>query len=778
MRPYLAIIKDSFREAMASRVLWILLALITLALLAIAPLTYSQQRTIGLRDIEHWPEIAEKVREASSGSAAGSAAHAVSAPVARIWGLLAKPEQQQIRDFQPIKQRPKLRDMKHYQDTLADLQKTFEKLLRRRDFYDRGDWSGTRLSFEGQQLAARQKDLDDEEMQRLNRIAFEAAFPGIIRSSPSTSFQLRYALYGNLGEPLPVSKQQMVNFFREKLPWFIDKILLSIGLLVAVLVTAPIIPQTFDPGSLHLLLSKPINRSLLYVTKFLGGCAFVLLAATYLFIGLWLLLGWRMGVWEPRLLWCIPIYGFVFAIYYSVAALAGLFWRNTIVSIIVAMLFWGLCFGIGIADGLMKGIVEKGRIKRIVPAGEQLVVVDRSNTPLAWNARLKQWDVVFLSDEAAEMRSVITAVAQLPRMTGPVYDPRGKQLVALATSFRNGQKMLVAGNADQDWRSLEIAAAPSSPLELLSAPAGAPILVTSDGFSRLASDLKPADKPIKFMGFDIPLRTRGPLEDIGPTPRQTWARPTNAAIDPASGRIAVVSRNELMTYEPDSNGSYRLLSEQKLKFKEDQKVELAIAGDTIVIAYGAGELLLLDATSLATRRTVVTKDSHAVETIAADKNGKQFAVLTDDDRLWLLDPQAGILQLANVRGQGDISAAAFGPAGDLLVADRTTRLTQYAAGWQQIERQLAPAFSLTEWTYRYFVRPIYWVCPKPGEFYKTVQYVLLAQNDNQGDNQAEASRSAGSLQSELHPWAPVRSSLAFMLVMLAIGCVYMQWQEF
>jgi ABC-type transport system involved in multi-copper enzyme maturation permease subunit len=766
MRPYLAIIKDSFREAMASRVLWILLALITLALLVIAPLTYQQKRTVGLRDIEHWPEIAEKLREASSGSA--------SAPITRIWSLLDKNGQQQVRDFKPIKQRPKLRDMKQYQDSQKGLQQTFDKLLKSREFYDRADWSGSRLSFEGQQLAARQKELDDEEMQRLNRIAFEAAFPGIIHSSPSTSFQLQYALYGDLGEPLPVSKQQMVNFFRQNLPWFIDKILLSIGLLVAVLVTAPIIPQTFDPGSLHLLLSKPINRSLLYVTKFLGGCAFVLLAATYLFIGLWLLLGWRLGVWETRLLWCIPIYGFVFAIYYSVAALAGLFWRNTIVSIIVAMLFWGLCFGVGIADGLMKGIVEKGRIKQIVPAGEQTVVVDRSNTPLAWNANLKRWDVVFLGEEAAEMRSVITAVAQLPRMTGPVYDPRGKQLVALATSFRNGQQMIVAGDADQSWRNVEIAAAPSSPLVLLSAPDGAPILVTSDGFSRLASDLKAADKPIKFMGFDIPLRTRGPLEDIGPAPRQTWGSPANATLDPTSGRIAVVSRGELMTYEPDSSGKYRKLSEQKLKIKDDQKVKLAFAGNTIVIAYGTGELLLVDATSLATRNTVQTKDSHAVEAIATDPAGRQFAVLLDDDRLWLLDPQSGAMQLAKVRGQGDISAMAYDPGGNLLVADRTTRVTQYAAASWQEERQLAPSFSLTEWTYRYIVRPIYWVCPKPGEFYKTVQYVLLAQDDNK----TEAHFSAGSLQSELHPWAPVRSSFAFMLVMLAIGCVYMQWQEF
>ena len=38
MRPYFAIIKDSFRAALASRVLYVLLIFITLLLLVIAPL--------------------------------------------------------------------------------------------------------------------------------------------------------------------------------------------------------------------------------------------------------------------------------------------------------------------------------------------------------------------------------------------------------------------------------------------------------------------------------------------------------------------------------------------------------------------------------------------------------------------------------------------------------------------------------------------------------------------------------------------------------------------
>ena len=49
MKPYLAIIADSFREALASRVLWILLILITLVLVALLPLGYRAEQTTEFR---------------------------------------------------------------------------------------------------------------------------------------------------------------------------------------------------------------------------------------------------------------------------------------------------------------------------------------------------------------------------------------------------------------------------------------------------------------------------------------------------------------------------------------------------------------------------------------------------------------------------------------------------------------------------------------------------------------------------------------------------------
>ncbi len=49
MKPYLAIIADSFREALASRVLWILLVLITLVLVALLPLGYRAEQMTEFR---------------------------------------------------------------------------------------------------------------------------------------------------------------------------------------------------------------------------------------------------------------------------------------------------------------------------------------------------------------------------------------------------------------------------------------------------------------------------------------------------------------------------------------------------------------------------------------------------------------------------------------------------------------------------------------------------------------------------------------------------------
>ena len=56
MTKYFAVVKDSFREALASRVLWLVLVLISLLLLILAPLGYGEVLTwrMGEGDVRGW----------------------------------------------------------------------------------------------------------------------------------------------------------------------------------------------------------------------------------------------------------------------------------------------------------------------------------------------------------------------------------------------------------------------------------------------------------------------------------------------------------------------------------------------------------------------------------------------------------------------------------------------------------------------------------------------------------------------------------------------------
>src|SRR6185503_17664571 len=269
MRPYLAIIKDSFREALASRILYIMLGLITLLLVLVAPLTYRQELTVGLHDDDaNWPELIDQLKLAEKETKAS--------PTRRIWTQLTPDQQKKVSELKRPPKQPTIRQAFDYKDAVEGIAKALNEVSHKPELYDRASWPSTSLTFEGRQLVGKGiEKLDESDKLRLNRILFEAAFPGIVRPSPRTSFQLRYAFVSDILDPLPITKGDFRDAVAALLPFLIDKILLGVGLLIAIIVTSPMIPQTFDPGSLHLLLSKPIGRSLLYLTKFLGGCAYV-----------------------------------------------------------------------------------------------------------------------------------------------------------------------------------------------------------------------------------------------------------------------------------------------------------------------------------------------------------------------------------------------------------------------------------------------------------------------------------------------------------------------
>ena len=168
-----------------------------------------------------------------------------------------------------------------------------------------------------------------------------------------------------------------------------------LGVFIAILVTAPMVPQTFEPGAIDLLLSKPVSRSLLFLTKFFGASTFILLNSIYLIGGMWLIAGLRFDIWSGRLLLCIPVFLFLFVIYYSVSALTGVIWRNAIVSVCCTILFWGLCFAVGMAKSLAENtFLDPTRLAAVMPAGDKLLAVNKSGQTFEWSTVRKAWEEI------------------------------------------------------------------------------------------------------------------------------------------------------------------------------------------------------------------------------------------------------------------------------------------------------------------------------------------------------------------------------------------------
>jgi hypothetical protein len=132
----------------------------------------------------------------------------------------------------------------------------------------------------------------------------------------------------------------------------------GITMLIATIVTAFFIPNMLHKGTIDLLLAKPLHRSVLLVYKYIGGLTFMFVNTVVVVVGTWLVLGLRSGLWAPGFLLSIFILTFEFAIFYAVSALFGVLTRSPIVSILMACFTWVVLFVVGIGYQAIEAIRE------------------------------------------------------------------------------------------------------------------------------------------------------------------------------------------------------------------------------------------------------------------------------------------------------------------------------------------------------------------------------------------------------------------------------------
>jgi len=136
-----------------------------------------------------------------------------------------------------------------------------------------------------------------------------------------------------------------------------------VSAILALVSTAGIIPDMVSSGTIEPILSKPLGRTRLFLTKYATGLLFVGLQVLVFTAGCFLVIGIRAGSWEFGMFLAIPIVLAFFSYIYSFCALVGLVTRSTITALLLTCLFWSMLFVVHYGDETMTMFRVSAEIK-------------------------------------------------------------------------------------------------------------------------------------------------------------------------------------------------------------------------------------------------------------------------------------------------------------------------------------------------------------------------------------------------------------------------------
>lgn len=782
MKPYVGILIDSFWEAVSNKILWALLVTSTFLLAALAPfgLVIERNFQFGTYDVFDHQRLVTKLargldRKGNSGLAA-------------IAQKLTPSTAEKVR-----------RQSQEKDGTLnvRELTEELNRLLILPDLYTQAAFPTAAKRERLQPLIERlgkSEPLDkgkqfggsilQEDLQQLNSELLQITLAPELGPPRGEQIWVGYAGF-RFGTPLAITQKQIKTYVEPLILQLVVQFGLGVMIVfVAIIVTSPIIPDTFRSGALHLMLSKPISRTWLFLSKFAGGCIFVLLNLTYVLFGLYLIVGLRFGIWNAGLLACIPLLLFVYIIFYSVSALAGLIWGNAIVSVVVSIVFWVFCFAIGTMHDILQVRAQQWPlIHRIAEVHEKIVVVTEAGVVSVWNDEHQVWQPATEFSVRAEGTTSTTF--------GPFFDGQRNRLLVktfLAFSpFENirGQRnrsMTIVPLDETSEPPKDVEQARSTPLwNTLPGPEipeqvfrvieldGQLIVISRLGLYRIEFQRIDEANSIGRSLFGLPIGTA--FENVTPrgfrlTDNTNAVRATgDAMISYTSGNL---SRLQLQT------NRFHVISERKLDGEGSEAALLAANETYCIVARDNLPILLLDQ-EFSPIQEFQLSDGEKPKQLSWIPGRNCLAILSQTGRLFELDCDGRSMKERLVPLEGKLTCliwkdekrAWFG------VSPNQVSLVNLETG--EIDRQLSPKPKTSEWIYSRIVSPLYRYNPKPSALNQSMQYVLT------GSKTFDPNLITVKLDSakvELEVWQPIISNLAFVVVVLGLSCVYLARKEY
>lgn len=188
-----------------------------------------------------------------------------------------------------------------------------------------------------------------------------------------------------------------------------------VATILALVSTAGIIPDFVSSGSIELVLSRPIGRLRLFLTKYLTGLLFVTLQVTIFTAAAFLVIGIRGKAWELGLFWAVPLTVCFFSYLFSICVVIGMWSRSTIAALLLTVLCWFLIFGLHATESTFLMVSERSAMT--IEVGNKKVA-DLERDQVAERAKNQDKDDAGSAptgpapEEAAELARIKDAVAR------------------------------------------------------------------------------------------------------------------------------------------------------------------------------------------------------------------------------------------------------------------------------------------------------------------------------------------------------------------------------
>ncbi len=317
--------------------------------------------------------------------------------------------------------------------------------------------------------------------------------------------------------------------------------------------------------------------------------------------------------------------------------------------------------------------------------------------------------------------------------------------------------------------------APAGSIGLMRSPAGEFFVLARDGISKIVPAENVKSLPINIFGMQYNVGPkRGSLRPAGPAGYEQAAAAEFATMNPVDGAMFVYGDGRLQRLATQGDdGRYAVVAEREL-FDTQREAVMAAAGETLVVADEDGTIHQLSARSLETIASHRPFGDSPPRMVRMSAEGNYVAVVFHNRQIWLYDLASERDVSSRLSNQGDLTTAEMTGRGSILVADKIDRVREFELASGKTVAVYSPNLDTLGKVFRWLIRPIYTVFPKPGELKKTTAY-LLTDRDSIETSDGD---SLTSPRVPLNPWVPVRSSAIFAVVMLGLACIYIQWQEF